>query len=120
MRDSETHVAELKKMVEDFRDARDWKQYNDPKNLAEALSIEAAELLECFLWKDKEAVAEKIKNDSVWRERFTEELADVFIYSFHLANDTGTDITEAVKNKIAKNEQKYPIGEWKGKVNKNV
>lgn len=95
-------------MLEKFRDDRDWGQFHDSKNLALALSIEAAELNELFLWK-KESESEEID-----RQRLREELADVFAYAIMLAGRHGLDVSEIVKEKIKKNAQKYPIEQSKG------
>jgi len=99
---------ELLDALEQFRDERDWGQFHDSKNLALALSIEAAELNELFLWK-KEDEAEQV--DKV---RLREELADVFAYAIMLAGRHGLDVPEIVKEKIAKNAEKYPLEKAKG------
>lgn len=88
-----------------FRDARDWAQFHNPKDLSLALSIEANELLEAFLWKSPEqADPAKVK----------EELADVFAYALLLADHYQFDVTEIVQDKIARNELKYPVEKAKG------
>ena len=92
-----------------FRDARDWAQFHNPKDLAIALSIESAELLEAFLWKSPDqASTEKIK----------EELADVFAYAFLLAHECGVDVTEILSTKLEANALKYPIDKAKGSAKK--
>lgn len=92
-----------------FRNERDWNKFHNPKDLALALSIEASELLELFLWKDpNDAPIEKIK----------EELADVFAYGLLLAEKYGLDVSEIVFDKIQKNEKKYPIEKSKGSAKK--
>jgi NTP pyrophosphatase (non-canonical NTP hydrolase) len=105
-------LKELLSLLEKFRDERDWGQFHDSKNLALALSIEAAELNELFLWK-KES-----ESEAVDRERLREELADVFAYAIMLAGRHGLDVSEIVKEKIGKNAQKYPVEQSKGKSNK--
>lgn len=88
-----------------FRDARDWQQFHNPKDLALAISIEAGELLECFLWKGaEEAKLEKVK----------EELADIFAFAFLLADKYGFDVQEIVLEKLKKNAEKYPVEKAKG------
>ena len=88
-----------------FRNERDWEQFHNPKDLALALSIEAAELNEVFLWKkSEEANVEKVK----------EELADVFAYAILLAEKYDFDINEIVLEKIKKNAEKYPVEKAKG------
>jgi NTP pyrophosphatase (non-canonical NTP hydrolase) len=95
-----------------FRDARDWQQFHDSKNLAIALSIEAAELNELFLWKDAAA------SENVNQDKIKEELADVFAYALLLAEKHGLDVREIVLEKIAKNNQKYPADKVKGSAKK--
>jgi NTP pyrophosphatase (non-canonical NTP hydrolase) len=95
-----------------FRNARDWQQFHDSKNLATALSIEVAELNELFLWKD---VAESEKVDL---NRLKEELADVFAYAFLLAEKHGLDVKEIVLEKIKRNGEKYPVDKSKGTAKK--
>lgn len=91
-----------------FRDDRNWEQFHDSKNLALALSIEAAELNELFLWKkDNEA-------NEVNDERLREELADVLSYAFLLANKHNINIFEAISAKIKLNAKKYPIEKARG------
>ena len=95
-----------------FRDDRDWQQFHDSKNLATAISIEAAELNELFLWKtineSKDVDVEKIK----------EELADILSFSFLLAEKHGLDPFEIVSDKIKVNAEKYPIQKAKGTAKK--
>ena len=92
-----------------FRNERDWKQFHNSKDLAMAISIESAELLELFLWKKaEEANTEKIK----------EELADIFSFAFLLAENYGFDVKEIVLDKIKKNGEKYPVEKVKGSAKK--
>lgn len=89
----------------EFRNERDWEQFHNPKDLALAISIESAELLELFLWKKAEdANAEKVK----------EELADIFSFAFLLAEKYGFDVKEIVLDKIKTNGEKYPVDKAKG------
>ena len=102
-------IAELTQKLIAFRDARDWKQFHNPKDLAIALSIESSELLESFLWKTSEqASIDKIK----------EELADVLAYALLLANECGLDVAEIVLAKIEANNLKYPVDKAKGSAKK--
>jgi NTP pyrophosphatase (non-canonical NTP hydrolase) len=103
---------ELLTLLEKFRDDRDWGQFHDSKNLALALSIEAAELNELFLWK-KETESEEVD-----QQRLREELADVFAYAIMLAGRHGLDVSEIVKDKIKQNANKYPVEQSRGKSNK--
>jgi NTP pyrophosphatase (non-canonical NTP hydrolase) len=95
-------------LLENFRDERDWGQFHNSKNLALALSIEAAELNELFLWK-KDSEAEEVDAN-----RLREELADVFAYAIMIAGRHGLDVSEIVKEKIKKNAKKYPVQDSKG------
>jgi len=88
-----------------FRNERDWEQFHNPKDLALAISIESAELLELFLWKKAEdANTGKVK----------EELADIFSFAFLLAEKYGFDVKQIVLDKIKLNREKYPIDKSKG------
>jgi len=104
----------LKKLVS-FRDRRDWAQFHDPKDLAEAISIEAAELLELFLWKTPD---ESRQLPDAVRAHAAEEVADVFIYLALLSHELGVDIEKAVLDKLEKNEKRYPEGKAKGNATK--
>ena len=94
-------VADIRK----FRDARDWAKFHDPKNLAINLSVEAAELLEVFLWKDAGEIDPR---------RLKEELADVFYSAFLLADTFGLDVGGIVRAKLKQNAKKYPVRKAKG------
>lgn len=98
----------IKKLIE-FRDARDWSQFHNSKDLAVALSIEASELLELFLWKGNEACD---------KERLKEELADVMMYSLLLAEKNDLNVIEIMEAKIKKNNEKYPVDKAKGTAKK--
>ena len=102
-----SEFSELLQILEKFRDERDWAQFHDSKNLALALSIEAAELNELFLWK-KDDEAEQVD-----KKRLREELADVFAYAIMLAGRHGLDVSKIVKEKIEQNAKKYPVDQAK-------
>ncbi len=97
-------LEELTSLLKSFRDARNWEQFHNPKDLATALSIEAAELNELYLWKRDESEWEDIPE-----ERIREELADIFAYALLLADRYDLDISEIVREKVEKNEKKYPV-----------
>jgi NTP pyrophosphatase (non-canonical NTP hydrolase) len=103
-----SEIRELIDLLETFRDERDWAQFHDSKNLALALSIEAAELNELFLWKKDE------KSEEVDKQRLREELADVFAYALMLAGRHGLDVSQIVKDKITLNAKKYPVEQSRG------
>ncbi|MBI5020543.1 MAG: nucleotide pyrophosphohydrolase [Ignavibacteriales bacterium] len=92
-----------------FRDERNWKQFHNSKDLALAISIEAAELNELFLWKNSDEVNEK---------KLKMELADVLIYSLLLASKHNLDIKEIIKEKLEDNSKKYPVDKSKGTAKK--
>jgi NTP pyrophosphatase (non-canonical NTP hydrolase) len=96
-------IKTLTRTLVDFRNERNWEQFHNPKDLALALSIEAAELCELYLWKNKEEINE------INQEKIREELADVFAYAFMLAEKYGFDVSEIVLEKIKKNAKKYPV-----------
>jgi NTP pyrophosphatase (non-canonical NTP hydrolase) len=108
----EDRLSQISEKAIQFRDARDWKQFHDPKNLAEAISIESGELLEHFLW---------IKNtdksydlDSRKLEDVKEEIADIMIYLIYICESLKIDLPKAVENKLDLNGRKYPIEKAKG------
>ena len=108
-------LESIQKKIISFRNERDWAQFHDPKNLAEALSIEAGELLENFLWKTTEQsrnlTAEELKN-------VKEELADIFIFLTYISAEYKIDLLSEVEKKIAVNEAKYPVDKAKGSAKK--
>lgn len=111
--DSSTTIESLKKLAADFRDARDWKQFHTPKDLAMAISVEANELLELFLWKNGQEVQDFVKNPEKMR-RTNEELADVVILCLYLCDALGIDMSRAVTEKIELNKKKYPVEKHRG------
>ena len=109
MKKDNTEIEKITDHLIKFRDERNWEQFHNSKDLALALSIEAAELTELFLWKGAEDVnIGKLK----------EELADVFIYAFLLAKKHDLDISEIVINKIRINSEKYPAEKAKNSAKK--
>ncbi|MGE0021414.1 MAG: nucleotide pyrophosphohydrolase [Draconibacterium sp.] len=92
-----------------FRNERDWEQFHNSKDLALAINVEAAELLELFLWKTPEEVN---------KEKVKEELADVFAFAFLLAEKYNFDVKHIVLEKIKENGKKYPIEKSKGTAKK--
>ncbi|MBZ9533271.1 nucleotide pyrophosphohydrolase [Cytobacillus oceanisediminis] len=86
-----------------FRDERNWKQFHNPKDLAISLSLEASELLENFQWKtSEEGIAANLEN-------IKDEIADVVIYAMLMSNELGINLEQTIKEKIRKNNQKYPV-----------
>lgn len=91
-----------------FCEQRDWKQFHYPKDLATALSIEASELQELFLWKGMEPSGQ-VRSDPARMEEIADEVADIGIYLLLLANELDINLKEAIDRKIAKNAVKYPV-----------
>jgi len=105
-------LEEITHALQKFRDDRDWDQFHNPKDLALALSVEAAELNELFLWKSQE---DSYKAD---KERVGDELADVLSYTFLLVEKFDLDIRTIMLKKIAENNKKYPADKARGKSDK--
>ena len=99
----------LAEAIRAFNKERDWDQFHNGKDLAIALSIEAGELLEAFLWKSPADVK---------KEKLEEELADVFIFAIQIADKYNIDIMDIVLNKVRKNSEKYPVEKAKGTARK--
>ncbi|ORO96052.1 nucleotide pyrophosphohydrolase [Streptococcus mitis] len=94
--------------INKFRDDRDWRKFHNEKDLAISISIEASELLELFQWKESKEVTSKSL------ERIKEELADVLIYSFMLADNLQLDVEKIIEDKLVDNNRKYPVNLSKG------
>jgi len=110
-------MSEIKEIIEEltkFRNARDWKQFHDSKNLATAISIEAAELNELFLWKTAE------ESEQVDESKIKEELADIFSFALLLADKHDLNVKEIILEKIKINNEKYPVSKSKGTAKKYV
>lgn len=104
-------LAEVIQRIRAFRDARDWMQFHDPKNLACSIAIEAAELLEHFQWKTP---AESAQHAVAKKDELSEEMADVAVYLLELADNLNIDLIAAIHRKMAINEAKYPVEKAKG------
>lgn len=97
----------LQARLRDFAIARDWQPFHSPKNLAMALMVESAELLELFQWLTTEQ-SNTLTRDAADKERVSDEIADVLLYLLQLADRTGVDVEEAVERKLRKNAEKHP------------
>jgi len=104
-------VNEIVKKIINFRDARDWKQFHNPKDVSLSLVLEAGEVMEHFQWKDKKEIEEYIKTN---KDDIGEELADVLYWILLMGHDLDIDVFDALDKKIKKNEEKYPIRKSKG------
>lgn len=112
-----SEIQDIAKALQKFSDARDWHQFHSPKNLATALIVEAAELLEHFQWITEEQ-SRALPKDKL--PLIAEEIADVQIYLIQLATKLNIDIARSVKKKIAKNAKKYPAKTSFGNATKPV
>ena len=105
-------IRDLTTRINAFRDARDWKQFHNPKDMAVSISIESAELLEQFQWKNtKECEAHLQEN----REAVADEMADVAIYLFELADLLEMNLGQEMLRKLDKNAAKYPVEKARGR-----
>jgi NTP pyrophosphatase (non-canonical NTP hydrolase) len=108
-------LTALQQRIAAFAAARDWEPFHSPKNLAMALSVEAAELVEEFQWLTEE---QSRALDAERRERVRLELADVFIYLLRIADKLGVDLVAAANDKMVLNEMKYPAERVRGDARK--
>ena len=104
-------LADLQKRIVAFREARDWKQFHNAKDLAVALNLEATEVLEHFLWKTNEEAAEYLKTH---KDDVGEELVDTLYWVLLMAHDLDIDLHKIFDQKMAKNEAKYAVEKAKG------
>ncbi len=104
-------LAELRQKIDNFVNERDWAQFHSPKNLAMAMIVEAAELVEHFQW---DTIQESYELSTEKRQQVANELADTFVYLLRLAEVTGIDLIQSANEKIALNDIKYPVEKSKG------
>lgn len=104
-------IADLQKRIREFVDERDWDKFHNPKDLAISLSLEAAEVLEHFQWKNDQEMADHVINR---KDDVGEEIADVLYWVLLLSNKVELDLTDAFEKKMQKNEAKYPIEKARG------
>ena len=114
MPDEKVTLVNLKELIENFVDERDWAQFHSAKNLSMAISIEAAELMDLFKWYDSND-SNGLMEDLTTRQTATEELADILILCLAFANRNAIDIDDAVRSKVSKNHNKYPVEKFKGR-----
>jgi len=108
--DNNQTISFLKKEVEKFIEERKWDKFHTPKELAQAISIESAELLELFLFKNPSL--HEIFNNSDLLFKISEEIADILIYLLNLANIINLDVSSSFQRKMEKNCKKYPLSEF--------
>lgn len=105
-------VNKLTEKIIAFRNARDWKQFHNPKDVSISLSLEAAELLEHFQWKNAAEIEKHIKSH---KTEISDELADVLYWVLLLGHDLKIDVLAALDKKLKKNAKKYPVSKAKGR-----
>jgi dCTP diphosphatase len=108
IKDMEKFTQEIVK----FRNARNWKQFHNPKDMALSLVLEATEVLEHFQWKNQEEMLAHIKKE---KKEISKELADVFYWILLMAHDFDIDLQKALEQKMIENKKKYPVSKAKGK-----
>lgn len=108
-------LNDLTKRIVAFRDARDWKQFHNPKDMAISLALEAAELLELFQWTGDKDLQKYAKLQKI---RIAEELSDVLYWILLISHDLGINIIESLRRKMKQNQQKYPVSKSKGRSTK--
>ena len=104
-------IQQLTREICAFRDAREWAQFHNPKEMAIAITAEAGELLQHFVWQNAEQSLTRVAER---RDELASEMADVAILLFEMANDCGIDLAEAMRQKLARNEQRYPVDKARG------
>lgn len=104
-------IRELQEIVLKFVDERDWRQFQTPKNMSMYLSIEAAELMEIFLWCESSKSKECLQEN---REHVEQELADIFYWVLNFAAQNNINLSQALENKMELNRKKYPIDKAQG------
>ncbi|MDX1679846.1 MAG: nucleotide pyrophosphohydrolase [Akkermansiaceae bacterium] len=104
-------IAELTQRIRSFVDARDWRQFHNPKDLAVAINAEAGELMQHFVWQQPEQIEKRLKDK---KEEIASEIADVAILLFEFADNLGYNLGEEILNKVQRNEERYPVEKSKG------
>ena len=111
--DKERKIHDLKEKIREFCSVRDWDQFHNAKELAIALSVEASELLEVFMWKTPQEVQKLFENEKK-KEDIQDEMADILFLLTRMAQIYDIDLSEALDKKIEKNDKKYPVDKVKG------
>lgn len=104
-------IQQLTAQICEFRDARDWAQFHSPKDLAVAITAEAGELLQHFVWQSPEQSTQRVQDR---REAIGAEMADIAILLFEMAHASGITLGEAIADKLARNEARYPVAKARG------
>lgn len=105
-------IKDLQNIIIKFRNARDWKQFHNPKDVSLSLVLEAAEVMEHFQWKNEKEIEDYVKSN---REKIGKELADVLYWLLLISHDLNIDIVKAFNKKMTENNKKYPVRKSKGR-----
>jgi len=105
-------IKKITEKIRKFRDERDWMQFHDPKNMAVSIILEASELLEHFQWKTTEEVERYARQNHA---EIKDEIADIALYLFELADNLDIRLISAMEDKLKRNEMRYPVEKAKGK-----
>jgi NTP pyrophosphatase (non-canonical NTP hydrolase) len=104
-------ISELTAQIQTFVDARDWRKFHNAKDLAVAISAEAGELMQHFVWQQDDQIERRLENH---REEIASEIADVAILLFEFADNLGMNLGEVMQAKIARNDVRYPVEKSRG------
>ena len=104
-------ISSLTSRIQSFVDAREWRQFHNPKDLSVAIAAEAGELMQHFVWQQPDQIDARLEQK---RDEIASEIADVAILLFEFADNLGLNLGDVMTNKIAYNEQRYPVEKAKG------
>ncbi|MGL5019748.1 MAG: nucleotide pyrophosphohydrolase [Luteolibacter sp.] len=104
-------ISELTAQIQTFVDARDWRKFHNAKDLAVAISAEAGELMQHFVWQQDDQIEKRLENH---RDEIASEIADVAILLFEFADNLGMNLGEVMQAKIARNDVRYPVEKSRG------
>jgi dCTP diphosphatase len=104
-------ISSLTERIQAFVDARDWRQFHNPKDLSVAIAAEAGELMQHFVWQQEAQIEDRVRRN---RDEIASEIADVGILLFELADNLGFKLGDVMAAKMANNEQRYPVDKAKG------
>ena len=104
-------ISSLTARIQDFVDAREWSQFHNPKDLSVAIAAEAGELMQHFVWQQPEQIDARLERN---RDEIASEIADVAILLFEFADNLGFKLGDVMADKIARNEQRYPVAKSRG------
>ncbi len=104
-------ISSLTQRIQEFVDARDWRQFHNAKDLSVAIAAEAGELMQHFVWQQDGQIDERIRKN---REEIASEIADVGILLFEIADNLGFNLGDVMTAKLAHNEERYPVAKSRG------